>query len=156
MPTVRGHAFVLLEELVCHHIDSFFPGREIKECICFRITRNADVELREDGAADLMHGMEDVLESRRQSRPVRLEYTAGQGSDGASDSMLAFLSENLQLKVAGAVSNQRATRSDISCLAFTASKALTRCGMKRGPPNATQRLIPPKRCLNQLAVAMCC
>ncbi|TWT53107.1 Polyphosphate kinase [Rubripirellula amarantea] len=93
MPTGRGHAYVLLEELVCHHIESFFPGRTVEECVCFRITRNADVELREDGAADLMNGMEDVLESRRQSRPVRLEYTSG-----ASDAMLAFLSEKLQLK----------------------------------------------------------
>ena len=93
MPSDRGHAYVLLEELVKHYVEDFFPGREVAECIAFRITRNADVELREDSAADLMVGMEDVLESRRQSRPVRIEYTAG-----ASDPMLAFLSEKLSLR----------------------------------------------------------
>ncbi|WP_145168204.1 polyphosphate kinase 1 [Rubripirellula lacrimiformis] len=93
MPSDRGHAYVLLEDLVKHYIEDFFPGREVVECISFRITRNADVELREDSAADLMVGMEDVLESRRQSRPVRLEY-----SDGASDPMLAFLSEKMSLR----------------------------------------------------------
>ncbi len=93
MPTDRGHAYVLLEELVTHFIDDFFPGREVAECIAFRITRNADVELQEDSAADLMVGMEDVLESRRQSRVIRLEYSAS-----ASDPMLAFLSEKMQLK----------------------------------------------------------
>lgn len=93
MPSDRGHAYVLLEELVTHYVDDFFPGREVAECIAFRITRNADVELREDSAADLMVGMEDVLESRRQSRPVRIEYTAG-----ASDPMLAFLSEKMSLR----------------------------------------------------------
>ncbi|TWU57329.1 polyphosphate kinase 1 [Rubripirellula reticaptiva] len=93
MPSDRGHAYVLLEELVKHYIDDFFPGREVQECISFRLTRNADVELREDSAADLMVGMEDVLESRRLSRPVRMEYTAG-----ASDSMLAFLSEKMELR----------------------------------------------------------
>ena len=93
MPADRGHAYVLLEELISHYIDDFFPGREVMECIAFRITRNADVELQEDSAADLMIGMEEVLESRRQSRAVRLEYSAG-----ASDATLAFLSEKMQLK----------------------------------------------------------
>ncbi len=86
MPTL------LLEELTSHFIDEFFPGREVAECITFRITRNADVELREAEAPDLMLGMEEMLESRRQSRVVRLEY-----SDGASDLMLAFLSEKMLL-----------------------------------------------------------
>jgi len=92
MPTEQGHAYVLLEELVTHFIDQFFPGREVVECIAFRITRNADVELREDAAADLMVGMEEVLESRRQSRAIRLEYTSS-----ASDPILAFLSEKMEL-----------------------------------------------------------
>ena len=93
MPADRGHAYVLLEELVSHYVDDFFPGREVVECIAFRITRNADVEWQEDSAADLMVGMEEVLESRRQSRAVRLEYTAG-----ASDPTLAFLSEKMELR----------------------------------------------------------
>jgi polyphosphate kinase len=92
MPTDRGHAYVLLEELIAHFVEDYFPGRQVLECIAFRITRNADVELREDSAADLMVGMEEVLESRRQSRPIRLEY-----SNGASDAMLAFLSEKMGL-----------------------------------------------------------
>ena len=93
MPSSRGHGYVLLEDLVAHHIESFFPGREVVESIAFRITRSADVELREDEAFDLMVGMEDVLESRRQSPVVRLEY-----SDGASDPMLAFLSEKMDMR----------------------------------------------------------
>ena len=92
MPADRGHAYVLLESLVARHINEFFPGREVVECVAFRITRNADVELRENEAPDLMHGMEEVLESRRQSRVVRLEYTAG-----ASDPTLTFLSEKMLL-----------------------------------------------------------
>lgn len=93
LPADRGHAYVLLEELISHFVEDFFPGRQVVECIAFRITRNAGVELQEDSAADLMVGMEEVLESRRQSRVVRLEYSAG-----ASDPMLAFLSEKMQLR----------------------------------------------------------
>ena len=93
MPSSQGRAYLLLEELVLHHIEDFFPGREVIEAIAIRITRNADVELREDEAFDLMDGMEEVLESRRQSHPVRMEYSAG-----ASDPMLAFLSEKMHLR----------------------------------------------------------
>lgn len=92
-PSDRGHSYVLLEDLIKHFIHEFFPGREIVECISFRITRNADIELQEDAASDLMIGMEEVLESRRQSRATRLEY-----SEDASDAMLAFLSEKMQLR----------------------------------------------------------
>ena len=92
LPSERGFAYVLLEDLVTHYIHEYFPEREVVECVAFRITRNADVELQEDAAADLMEGMEDVLESRRQSRVVRLEYSAG-----ASDPMISFLSERMQL-----------------------------------------------------------
>lgn len=93
MPADRGHSYVLLEDLIKHFIGEFFPGREIVECVTFRITRNADIELQEDAASDLMIGMEEVLESRRQSRVIRLEY-----SHDTSDAMLAFLSEKMQLR----------------------------------------------------------
>lgn len=93
MPSDRGHSYVLLEDLIRHFIGDFFPGREIVECIAFRITRNADIELQEDAASDLMVGMEEVLESRRQSRVTRLEY-----SQDTSDAMLAFLSEKMQVR----------------------------------------------------------
>lgn len=92
MPANHGHAYVLLEELVSHYITDFFPGREVVECTAFRITRNADVEVQEDSAADLVAGMTEVLESRRQSRVIRLEY-----GSCASDPTIAFLSESMQV-----------------------------------------------------------
>jgi len=90
LPTEKGYGFVLLEDLVKQHIDEFFPGRKVLDCTTFRITRNADIQLREDSAPDLMIGMEEVLESRRQSRCVRLEI-----SSDASDETVAFLTETL-------------------------------------------------------------
>ena len=96
MPTDGGYAYVLLEDLVTHFVSEFFPGREVLECIPFRVTRNADIEFREDAASDLLGGMEEVLESRRHSSAVRLEYGAR-----ASDPMVAFLSESLNLTSQG-------------------------------------------------------
>jgi polyphosphate kinase len=90
LPTEKGYGFVLLEDLVKEHIDDFFPGRKVVDCTTFRITRNADVQLREDAAPDLMIGMEEVLESRRESRCVRLELSAD-----ASEQTVAYLTETL-------------------------------------------------------------
>ncbi|MFG0287580.1 MAG: polyphosphate kinase 1 [Rhodopirellula sp. JB044] len=84
-----GFNYVLLEDLVAHFVDEFFPGREVVQCKPFRITRNADVELREDGAGDLLGGMEEVLESRRLSDVVRLEMDAS-----ASDAIRNYLMES--------------------------------------------------------------
>ena len=53
---------VLMEDVVQHFIDMFFPGQVIQECVPFRITRNADMGVREDQAADLLVGMEEVLD----------------------------------------------------------------------------------------------
>ena len=92
LPIERGYGFVLLEDLVKQHIDEFFPGRKVLDCTTFRITRNADVQLREDAAPDLMVGMEEVLESRRQSRCVRLEL-----SSDASEETVAYLTETLEV-----------------------------------------------------------
>ncbi len=90
--STRRHGYVLLEDLASHFVAEFFPGRDVLECIAFRITRNADIELREDEASDLLGGMEEVLESRRYSRPVRLEYSAS-----ASGQTVEFLRDALKL-----------------------------------------------------------
>lgn len=80
------HGYLLLENLVTSFVSEFFPGREVVECVPFRLTRNADIEFREDAASDLLGGMEEILENRRFSRPVRLEYGAS-----ASDEAVELL-----------------------------------------------------------------
>ena len=92
LPADKGYDFMMLEDLVIEHIEEFFPGREVIECVAFRITRNGDIQLREEAAPDLMVGMEEVLESRRESRCVRLEISAS-----ASDDTVAFLTETLEV-----------------------------------------------------------
>ncbi|QDV46855.1 Polyphosphate kinase [Stieleria neptunia] len=88
----KRHGYVLLESLAAHFVDEFFPGREVLECVPFRLTRNADIEFREDAASDLLGGMEEILENRRYARPVRLEYGAS-----ASAEAVEFLQKVHQL-----------------------------------------------------------
>lgn len=73
LPSESGYCFILLEDVVGMHIDRFFPGESIAECLTFRITRNADLAVREDFAEDLLADMAAVLLARKRSRCVRLE-----------------------------------------------------------------------------------
>ncbi len=65
--------FILLEDLVAANLDLLFPGMEIGEIHPFRITRDADIEIREDEAHDLLSAIEESMEMRRTGIPVRLE-----------------------------------------------------------------------------------
>jgi len=65
--------FILLEDLVAANLDLLFPGMEIGEIHPFRITRDADTEIREDEAHDLLSAIEESMEMRRTGIPVRLE-----------------------------------------------------------------------------------
>lgn len=93
VPADMGYSFVLLEQVLADSIEQFFPGRHVIECATFRVTRNADVELREDSALDLMAGMGEVLEGRKASSAVRLEIEAS-----SSEVMTEFLREKLELQ----------------------------------------------------------
>jgi polyphosphate kinase len=76
LPTQRGYQFILIEDIVKTNIKLWFPGQKVKECVCFRITRNADMTVQEDEAPDLLSGMEEVLEERKISDCIRLEVEA--------------------------------------------------------------------------------
>ena len=73
LPSDSGFSFILLEEVVARFLARLFPGETVEECVPFRITRNADVDLEEDQAFDLLSEMQEVVDARRQSACVRLE-----------------------------------------------------------------------------------
>ncbi|QDS95777.1 Polyphosphate kinase [Roseimaritima multifibrata] len=93
LPSDRGYHFTMLEDLISHYVEDLFPGREVLETVAFRITRNADIRLREEDSPDLMVGMEEVLESRKESAAVRLELAAH-----ASEHVKAFLTETFEIR----------------------------------------------------------
>jgi polyphosphate kinase len=69
-----GERFVPLEEIVAAHLDQLFPGMDIVEVHVFRVTRDADVEVEEDEADDLLAAIETVLQRRqRGATAIRLE-----------------------------------------------------------------------------------
>ena len=50
-----------------------FPDEVVNSSGLFRVTRNADISLEEEGAHDLAREMVDVLAERRHSKCVRLD-----------------------------------------------------------------------------------
>jgi len=69
--------FVPLEDVIARHLDALFPGMAVRESYLFRVTRDADLDLQEDEADDLLRAIESELQRRRFGEPVRLEIERG-------------------------------------------------------------------------------
>jgi len=69
----KNGRYALLEEVVAANVAELFPNMKTSEAFLFRVTRDADIELREDEAGDLMRTLERELQRRRDRFAVRLE-----------------------------------------------------------------------------------
>ncbi|HEY0099259.1 MAG TPA: polyphosphate kinase 1, partial [Pyrinomonadaceae bacterium] len=65
--------FILLEDLIAANVRELFPRMRATACHAFRVTRDADIDIREDEADDLLRIMQQTLRKRRFGTPVRLE-----------------------------------------------------------------------------------
>lgn len=65
--------YVLLEDLIAANLDLLFPGLTIQASYAFRVTRDAEIEISLDQAADLLTAIEESIETRRIGLPIRLE-----------------------------------------------------------------------------------
>ncbi len=73
---VTANNFVWIEEVIANNLDKLFPGLDVVAAYPFRVTRDADIEIEEDEAADLLAAIEEGVELRYFGRPVRLEVAA--------------------------------------------------------------------------------
>jgi len=84
--------FVWLEEVIGENLALLFPGMVVKEYYIFRLTRNADIEIEEDEAGDLISMIAEGIRQRRFGSVVRV---------GIQDTMPArirdILAENLEV-----------------------------------------------------------
>jgi polyphosphate kinase len=69
--------FVMIEDIIAHNLEALFPGLRVKASYLFRVTRDADLDLQEDEADDLLRAIESELRKRRFGEPVRLEVEPG-------------------------------------------------------------------------------
>ena len=68
--------YVWLEEVVAANLDLLFPGLDVVSAYPFRVTRDADMEIEEDEAADLLTAMQEVVDQRHFGSAIRLEVDA--------------------------------------------------------------------------------
>ncbi len=65
--------FVWLEEVVSANLDLLFPGLKVEAAYPFRVTRDADPEIEEDEASDLLSAIEESVRERQFGSAIRLE-----------------------------------------------------------------------------------
>ena len=85
--------FALLEEVIAANIHSLFPRMQLSEGYFFRVTRDADVEIRDDKAADLLALIKESLRERRFGLAVRLEVASAMPTE-----MVEYLTHSLDLE----------------------------------------------------------
>lgn len=69
--------FVWLEDVIASNIQKLFPDVDIQAVYPFRVIRDADIEIEEDEAGDLLETIEQGLRQRRYGNVVRLDLNPG-------------------------------------------------------------------------------
>lgn len=95
LPKVDGEKksrFVTTVTLVRSNLHILYPGMEIQQTVPFRVSRNADVDHREDEAQDLLILVEEGIKERRLADCVRLEI-----HKDTDPSMTSFLKDSLEI-----------------------------------------------------------
>ncbi len=92
VPVGDGGRYLLIEDLTAANVKLFAPEADARVCYQFRITRDADIEIRETEARDLLEEMEENLKQRRFGDVARLEVSSSMPAD-----MVEYLIESLEI-----------------------------------------------------------
>lgn len=82
-----------LEEIIRHNVERLFSNYDIVCVNAFRIMRNADLEVNEDEASDLLLEIEKQLKKRQWGEAIRLEV-----EEGCDERLLEVLSTELHMQ----------------------------------------------------------
>ncbi len=85
--------YVLLDEIIKMYIDRLFKGHRVLCSGKYRITRNADLSIDEEGAEDLLEAIEKSLKKRKWGSAIRLEVDYGM-----DERLLRVLKEELEVR----------------------------------------------------------
>src|SRR5437773_7807981 len=94
VPLPDGKRFIPLEQVIALHLGELFPGMEIVSQYPFRVTRDADLDLVDEEAADLLAAIQNELRrQQRKAQVVRLEVDAAM-----SEEVFGLLVRELELE----------------------------------------------------------
>lgn len=95
VPSADGETvIVLLEDVIVAHIEKLFYGYSVKSAQAFRLTRNADLTIHEEGARDLLVEIEKELKKRKWGVGSRLEVREGE----MSEEVLTYLLDEFEIE----------------------------------------------------------
>lgn len=86
------NTFLYLEDIIASNLGLLFPGMEIIEYSYFRVTRNADVDIAEEEASDLLETIDSAVQQRRFGVVMRLSV-----DETMSRILRTHLMENMNL-----------------------------------------------------------
>ena len=89
----RGLTYALLEDVIRLNLGQLFPGMEIGDAHLFRIIRETDIVLQEDGAIDLLESVDQGLRDIRHGPLSLLQVDAGMPAR-----VLDILIENFEIE----------------------------------------------------------
>ncbi len=72
-PNTGAPQFIWIEEVIAANLDLLFPGCETLTAYFFRVTRDADPDITEDEASDLLSAIQESLRQRHFGSAVLLE-----------------------------------------------------------------------------------
>ncbi|MGE5223047.1 MAG: polyphosphate kinase 1 [Omnitrophica WOR_2 bacterium] len=87
-----NHYFTWIEQVIAANLDVLFPGMDILQAHPFRVTRDADMEIQELEAEDLLETMEQSVRQRRFGNVVRVTV-----NEAMPTHIREILIENLEL-----------------------------------------------------------
>jgi len=119
--------FLLLEELIAANLDDLFPGMEVLGCHPFRVTRDMDMEIREEEAHDLLSIVDREIRRRKFGAVVRLEV-----SPGVPERIRALLLQKLEIDP----EDLYETEGPLGLSAFSAIASLDRPELRDSPFSA--------------------
>ena len=89
----EGRTFILLEQIIERNIDQLFLNYNVAAAYPFRVMRNADLDIDEEEAADLLTEIEKQLKRRQWGEAIRLEV-----EEGCDKRLLKILKRELMVK----------------------------------------------------------
>jgi len=87
------HYFVWLEQVIIANLASLFPGLQVVAAYPFRIIRDADIQIQEIEADDLLETMQQSIRKRRFASVVQVEIY-----ESMPDNIRELLIENLEIR----------------------------------------------------------
>lgn len=92
LPSDNGRTVILLEQVIERNIDKLFSNHKVICAYPYRITRNADLSIDEDDAADLLEEIQKQLKKRQRGEAIRLEI-----EDKCDKNIIKFLKRELNI-----------------------------------------------------------